>query len=82
VRVVIGGEPVAAPLVNVLAHFVKSEGVGWRLADGFGSGEPSFGVVRARLRWFVAPGIESVLFPGASGALPFGFGGKSEVLIR
>src|SRR4051812_43123244 len=64
VSIVVGREPVAAPLVNVLAQFVEAIDVGRRLADGFGSGEPAFGVLRAGLGRLIAPGVESVFDSG------------------
>jgi hypothetical protein len=75
--VVVGIVPVAAPLVDVVAHVVKAEGVGSVAGDGLGSGLPARGVVGERLRRIVAPG-EILLFEiAAGGALPFGFAGKT-----
>src|ERR1022692_1297256 len=75
--VVVGNVPVAAPFVNVVASVVETEGVGGVAGDGVGAGQPAGGVVRERLRRLVAPGKIVLLEIAASGALPFGFGGKT-----
>src|SRR5271155_1649396 len=43
--VVVGIVPIAAPLMDVVANVVESEGVGGVAGDGFGSGLPARGVV-------------------------------------
>src|SRR5437588_10895972 len=75
--VVVGIVPVAAPLVDVVANVVETEGIGSVTRDGLGSGLPAGGVIRERLRRSVAP-RKIVLFEvAAGGAFPLGFGGKA-----
>jgi len=75
--VVIRIVPVAAPLVDVVAHVIEAEIVGGVAGDRLGSGLPSRGVIGERLRWLVAPGEFVLVEMAAGGALPLGFGGKA-----
>ena len=75
--VIVGIVPIAAPFVDVVAHVVKTECVGCVEGDEFGSGLPACGVVGERLRRIIAPGKILLFEIAASGALPFGFGGKT-----
>ena len=80
--VIVGIVPVAAPLVDVVAHIIEAEIVGRVLGHGLGSGLPARGVVGDRLRRIVAlivvdPGKIALLEIGAGGALPLGFGWKT-----
>src|ERR1035437_1922220 len=67
--------PIAAPLVNVLAHVEEPVSVGLALADGFGAITPTTGLQRRQL---VAPGIETLRKTAAGGIFPLGFGGQAD----
>src|SRR5450759_2382457 len=67
--------PIAAPLVNVLAHVKQAVTIRLALADGFGTVTPTVGLHRRQL---VAPGIEPLWKTSAGGEFPFGFGGQPD----
>lgn len=71
--------PVAAPFVNVIAKVINAESIGSVEGHDFRAGLPSGGIVRQRLRRFVAPGEILLLGIAACGTLPFGLGGKTEL---
>ena len=87
---VLGVEPVGAPLPRVASHGVEIEAVGWEGIDGAGAGVAVVAgvftgklalpyvaamlAVRAKL---VAPGVELLDEAAACGVLPLGFGGET-----
>src|ERR1700690_2976594 len=64
-RVIAGIVPIAAPLVDVVANIVQSEGVGCVAGDALRASLPASRIIRQRLRFFVAPG-KIVLFEVAT----------------
>jgi len=80
--IVVGGVPVAAPLVDVGTDVKQAVGGGLGLADGFGAGLPASRVVGERFGRRVSPGKTSAFTSAAGGAFPFGFSGEAAGAAR
>src|SRR5437868_692152 len=79
IGVVVGGKPVRAPLVDVLAHFVKAELVRLRASHRFGAGNPKVVVVGTRLRGSIAPWVQFAIYITTGRAFPLSFAWKAKV---